>query len=508
MRGPHTLVTALAHNAVTRARQPALIDSSGTVDYAELDDRSAAVAHALRSAGVDVGDRVLYLAQDTIAAYELLFGCARIGAILVPVNWRLAAAEIGYILEHSAVRLVVTDIPDRLGAYPATMVELPDYPKWRDGARGTVPEPCPATADTPVMQMYTSGTTGRPKGVVLAHRTFFAVRSLLDEAGLDWIDWRDEDVSLAALPSFHIGGMWWVVQGLNSGVTTVVLPVFTAAAAVAAVRDHGVTTSCFVPAMLQLMLSEPGTGPADFGSLRKIVYGGSPIGPDLLARAVDTFGCDFAQIYGLTETGNTAICLPPEDHRPGRGLLHAAGRPYPGVGIQIRRPDGTAAAPGESGEVLLRSPARMVEYFADPAATAATVTEDGWVRTGDAGYLDDDGYLVIRDRVKDLIIVAGENVYPAEVEKALGAHPDVHDCAVVGAPDDRWGERVHAFVVARPGSGLTTRDLMRFLTGRLAGFKVPARYDFVEAIPRNPSGKTLRRELRERFWADRDRRVN
>jgi long-chain acyl-CoA synthetase len=150
----------------------------------------------------------------------------------------------------------------------------------------------------------------------------------------------------------------------------------------------------------------------------------------------------------------------------------------------------------------------MVEYFADPAATAATVTEDGWVRTGDAGYLDDDGYLVIRDRVQDLIIVAGENVYPAEVEKALGAHPDVHDCAVVGAPDDRWGERVHAFVVARPGTGLTTRDLMRFLTGRLAGFKVPARYDFVEAIPRNPSGKILRRELRERFWADRDRRVN
>lgn len=508
MRGPHTLVAALARNAATRAQHPALIDSSGAVNYAELESRSMAVARALRSAGVGAGDRVLYLAQDTSAVYELLFGCARIGAVLVPVNWRLATPEVGYILEHSNVRLAVTDTADRLGDFHATVVELAAYPRWRDGARGTGPELFPATTDTPVVQMYTSGTTGRPKGVVLAHRTFFAVRSLLDEAGLDWIDWCEEDVNLIALPSFHIGGMWWATQGLNAGVSTVVLPAFTAAAAVAAVRDHGITVSCFVPAMLLLMLSEPGAAPADFASLRKIVYGGSPIGPELLARAVDTFGCDFAQIYGLTETGNTAICLPPADHRPVHRRLHAAGRPYPGVGVQIRRPDGTAATPGESGEVLLRSPAQMVEYFADPAATAAAVTEDGWVRTGDAGYLDDAGYLVIRDRVKDLIIVAGENVYPAEVEKAIAAHPDVHDCAVVGVPDDRWGERVHAFVVARPGTGLTPRHLVRFLTGRLAGFKVPSCYDFVETIPRNPSGKVLRRALRERFWAERDRRVN
>ncbi|MCX0272953.1 AMP-binding protein [Nocardia zapadnayensis] len=508
MRGPHTLVAALAHNAATRTRWPALIDGSGPVEYGVLEARSRAVARALRAAGIEAGDRVLYLAQDTVAVYELLYGCARIGAVLIPVNWRLTTTEIGFILDHSGVRFVVTETPDRLGKTCATVVTLPDYPAWRDAAPEAVSEDFPATTDTPVVQMYTSGTTGRPKGVVLAHRTFFAVRTLLDEAGLDWIDWRADDVGLIALPSFHIGGMWWATQGLNAGVTSVVLPSFTAAGAVASVRDHGITTSCFVPAMLLLMLSEPDTGPADFASLRKIVYGGSPIGPDLLARAVETFGCDFAQIYGLTETGNTAICLPPADHRPGRRMLHAAGRPYPGVGVQIRRLDGMAADPGESGEVLLHSPARMVEYFADPDATAATVTVDGWVRTGDAGYLDDEGYLVIRDRVKDLIIVAGENVYPAEVEKAIGAHPDVHDCAVVGAPDDRWGERVHAFVVPRPGTGLTTRGLVRFLTGRLAGFKVPSRYDFVEVIPRNPSGKILRRELRERFWADRDRRVN
>lgn len=505
MSAPHTLPAALRDNAATRPHHPAVIDRAGSVDYAGLSARAAAVASALRSAGIGAGDRVMYQGEDTAAVYELLYGCARLGAVLVPVNWRLAAAELGCIVDHSGVRLIVTDAPDRLGTLRAGVVSLPDYPAWRDAAAAADPGEFPATADTPIVQMYTSGTTGRPKGVVLAHRTFFAVRALLDDAGLDWIDWRTGDMSLIALPSFHIGGMWWATQGLNAGITAVVLPTFTAAGAVAAVREHGVTTSCFVPAMLSLMLSEPGTGPADFASLRKIVYGGSPIGPDLLTRSVETFGCEFAQIYGLTETGNTAICLPPADHRPGRHLLHAAGRPYPGVDVLIRRADGTPAAPEESGEVLLRSPAQMVEYYADPAATAATVTDDGWVRTGDAGYLDDAGYLVLRDRVEDLIIVGGENVYPAEVEKAIGAHPDVFDCAVVGAPDDRWGERVHAFVVVRTGTWLTAPDLVRFLTGRLAGFKLPSRFDFVEVIPRNPSGKILRRELRERFRSDRER---
>ncbi|WP_446223083.1 AMP-binding protein [Nocardia sp. IBHARD005] len=501
-----TLMAALTGHARSTPDRTAVADSAGPVSYAQLLDRSASVATALRAAGVEAGDRVVHLAKDTTAVYELLYGCARIGAILVPVNWRLAPGEVDYILGHSAARVVVTDDPARAGT-DRIVVSVNEFAAWRD-TRGPVGADIAETPDTPIVQMYTSGTTGRAKGVVLAHRTFFAIRDLLDAAGLDWIDWHEGDVNLIALPSFHIGGLWWATQGLNAGVTNIVLPVFTAPGAVAAIRAHAVTTSCFVPAMLLLMLSEPGVRPADFASLRKIVYGGSPIGPDLLSRAVDTFGCDFAQIYGLTETGNTAICLPAADHRPGQQRLHAAGRPYPGVDVQIRAEDGTPSGAGESGEVFLLSPARMLEYAGDPAATAATLSADGWVATGDAGYLDADGYLVIRDRVKDLIIVAGENVYPAEVEKAINAHPAVHDCAVVGVPDDRWGERVHAFVVARPGAELGTRDLVRFLTGRLAGFKVPSRYEFVDTIPRNPSGKILRRELRRRFWAGRDRLVN
>ncbi|BBY65597.1 AMP-binding protein [Mycolicibacterium helvum] len=498
------LVSALERNAQTAGDSVALISGSARVSFAELLERSIAVSRALVAARVGPGDRVVHVATDSVAFYELLYGCARVGVVLVPINWRLAADEVDYIVEHSRARIVVTD---RTDLRADNVLGTDAFAAWRDSApAGELPD-LPIDRDTPVVQMYTSGTTGRPKGVVLAHRTFNSVRELLDDAELNWIDWAGSDVSLIALPAFHIGGMWWATQALNGGIPSVVIPRFTASDAIAAIRDHGVTVSCFVPAMLLMMLSEPGLAASDFTTLRKITYGGSPIGPDLLSQAIVTFGCEFAQIYGLTETGNTAVCLPPSEHLPGRARLHAAGRPYPGVCVAIRGPQGMELPAGVSGEVYLRSPAQMLEYFGDPVATAETIV-DGWIRTGDAGYLDDDGFLVIRDRVKDLIIVAGENVYPAEVEKAINAHPGVHDSAVVGAPDDRRGECIHAFVVAKPGEEVQTGELERFLRQRLARFKLPGRYEFIDAIPRNPSGKILRRTLREQFWKELERQVN
>lgn len=490
------LVTRLDQQPHSTGTRVALIFGAERVTFAELSRRSVAVAHALLAAGVGPGDRVVHVATDSPALYELLYGCARIGAVLIPVNWRLAADEIEFIVEHSGARLLITERTD-LNAEKT--VQITDFACWRDTPHATALPDINIDRDTPVLQMYTSGTTGRPKGVVLAHRSFNAVRELLDDSGLDWLDWRPDDVSLIALPAFHIGGMWWATQALNSGVTSVVIPRFTAAGAVAAIRDHGVTVTCFVPAMILMLLSESGVTAADLATLRKIAYGGSPIGPDLLARAIEAIDCRFAQIYGLTETGNTAVCLPPDQHLPGRARLAAAGRPYPGVAVAIRDDAGNELPLGVSGEVYLRSPAQMIEYFADPVATAATIV-DGWIRTGDAGYLDEDGFLVIRDRVKDLIIVSGENVYPAEVEKVINSHPGVHDCAVIGVPDERRGERVHAFVTARAGAELSSDDLSALLTRKLARFKVPSRYEFVESIPRNPSGKILRRELREQFW--------
>ncbi|BAX90238.1 long-chain-fatty-acid--CoA ligase [Mycobacterium shigaense] len=498
------LISTLEQNLRRGGDRTALIFGSTRVSFAELARRSTAASRALATAGVGPGDRVVHVAADSPALYELLYGCARLGAVVVPVNWRLAADEIDYIIGHAGARVLITDRTDLTAEI---VVGVDSYAAWRDRS-GTAELPeVVVDRDTPVVQMYTSGTTGRPKGVVLAHRTFIAVRELLDAAGLDWIDWQDGDVSLIALPGFHIGGMWWATQALNKGIPSVVIPRFKATAAIAAIRDNGVTVSCFVPAMLLMMLSEAGLTESDFATVRKIVYGGSPIGPDLLSQALETFGCDFAQIYGLTETGNTAICLPPSEHLPGRARLHAAGRPYPGVEVAVCGPNGTELPPGSCGEVYLRSPAQMLEYFGNPTATAETIV-DGWIRTGDVGYLDEDGFLVIRDRVKDLIIVTGENVYPAEIEKAINGHPAVHDSAVVGAPDIQRGECIHAFVVAKPDKDLQIDDLAQFLAQRLARFKVPATFHVTEGIPRNPSGKILRRELREQFWAGTGRQVN
>ncbi|BBY60555.1 AMP-binding protein [Mycolicibacterium sarraceniae] len=505
MGGSHfDLVSTLERNVRLSGDRTALIFGAMRVSFTELAARSVSVSRALAGAGITAGDRVVYVATDSPVLYELLYGCARLGAVLVPVNWRLATDEVDYIIDHAGARILVTDRTDLTAD---VVIAAEDFTAWRDGAFALdIPE-FAADRDTPVVQMYTSGTTGRPKGVVLAHRTFTAIRELLDDAGLDWVDWRDDDVSLIALPGFHIGGMWWATQALNRGIPSVVIPRFGASDAVTTIRENGVTVSCFVPAMLLMMVSEPGVAASNFVTIRKIVYGGSPIGPELLAQAIDVFACDFAQIYGLTETGNTAVCLPPSEHLPGRERLYAAGRPYPGVAVAIRDPAGTDLPPGCCGEVYLRSPAQMLEYFGNPAATAETIV-DGWIRTGDAGYLDDDGFVVIRDRVKDLIIVSGENVYPAEVEKAINAHPSVHDSAVVGAPDVRRGECIHAFIVAKPGADLRIDDLEQFLMRRVARFKLPGTFHIVDTIPRNPSGKILRRTLREQFWAGRERQIN
>ncbi|WP_055468026.1 AMP-binding protein [Streptomyces ardesiacus] len=492
-----TLHAALSAQAARRPERIAVHCQDRTVTYAELYARALRTAAALHEAGVRPGDRVAHLARDSEHYYVLLFACAMTGAVLVPVNWRLGGEEIEHILRDSDARLLFADTAhDGIPTVP---------PGWAEAA-GEPPR-FEATADTPVVQIYTSGTTGLPKGVVLAHRTFFAVRAALDSEGLDWIDWRDDDISLICVPGFHVGGLWWAAQGFAAGVTNVVMPAFTGGTAVELVRTHRATTTCVVPAMLQMMLSESPEDPASLRSLRKVVYGGAPISETLLRQGLDRIGADFAQIYGLTETGNTACCLPPSEHVPGSPRLAAAGRPYPGFAVRITDERGAPLPVGEVGEVRLRTGARMLGYHGRPEATEETL-QDGWIVTGDAGYLDEEGYLYLCDRIKDTIIVAGENVYPAAVENALAAHPAVREAAAVAVPDERWGEAVHAFVVLEPGAAATPRELMLALRGRLADFQLPAGYTFVPSLPRNASGKILRRELRQPYWVDRQRQVN
>jgi acyl-CoA synthetase (AMP-forming)/AMP-acid ligase II len=512
MATPDTLRATVSAHAARRPEHPALVCGRRVLTYAELDERTDRLAGALHAAGAAPGTRIAHFAHDSERYYELLLACAKTGAVLVPVDWRLTATEVEHILTDSGARLLFTDstsAPVAAGAARhldhTVCLDTPGADRWWTGA--------PAldhAADDPeraLVQMYTSGTTGAPKGVVLADRTFAAIAHLLAEHDLDWIDWRQDDRSLLGVPGFHVGGIWWATQGLRAGVTNVVVPAFDSRHVVEVIRTLRITTTCMVPAMLRMLVDEPGAGPADFTSLRKVVYGGSPISDVLLTRCLTTFDCDLAQIYGLTESGNTAVCLPPAEHRPGSPRLGAAGLPYPGVAVKVVDDTGTPLPAGSTGQVCLRTPARMIGYWNQPEKTANTLV-DGWVHTGDAGYLDEDGFLYICDRIGDTIIVAGENVYPAEVEKALCRHPDVRDAAVVGAPDDTWGESIHAFVVPRESGALTTVALSRFLRTELAGFKVPTHYEFTDALPRNPSGKILRRALRDELWTTRQRKVN
>ncbi|PRH79041.1 long-chain fatty acid--CoA ligase [Streptomyces solincola] len=509
---PRTLVHTARLHAARRPEAAAVVCEGRTLTYAELHRRSNRIAHALRAAGLVEGDRVAFLGKESEHYYEALFACAKTGTVLVPVNWRLTAPEVGHILQDSGTRLLLLD-----DACATTAEALPTEPSrivvpvgsvaaWSAGHDDT-DTGFEADADMPLAQLYTSGTTGLPKGVVLAHRSFFAIRDALAEAGLDWLDWRADDISLVGIPGFHVGGLWWAAQNLDAGATVVVMPAFTARQALDLIRGLGVTTACVVPAMLRMMLTEPGASARDFTTLRKTVYGGSPISEALLEESLAVLDCEFAQIYGLTETGNTAVCLPPAAHVPGGPLMQSAGRPYPGVRVKILDERGRELPPGEVGEVCLHTPARMVAYWGLPDQTGETLV-DGWIHTGDAGYQDADGYLFIRDRIKDAVLVAGENVYPAEVENALESHPRVAEAVVVGAPDERWGECVHAFVVPGPGRPPTAGELHTHLVPRLAAFKLPARYELIDAVPRNPSGKILRRELRDRFWADAARNVN
>jgi len=442
---PRTVHEVIARHARERPDHPAIIAGDRRLTYGELNRQSSTTANAMHRSSVEAGDRVGYLGKESEQYYDVLFACAKTGAVLTPINWRLKPAEIHHILHDSGATLLFAD--DEFLTLAAKMkADLPRLRRivpigaineWR-GADSTPLNP-PFDEEHPIAQVYTSGTTGSPKGAVLPHRSFFAIRNALADAGLDWIDWRQDDIGLIGIPGFHVGGLWWAVQGFGAGITMVSVPVFAGHKVVRLIRDLGVTTACVVPAQMQMMLAPPRPRREDFASLRKVVYGGSPISEALLSRSIEMFDCEFAQIYGLTECGNTAVCLPPAEHVVGGRRMQAAGRPYPGVGLKVLDEHGAPVGPGVVGEVWLRSPATMLEYWGLPEATRRTIV-DGWVRTDDAGYLDAEGFLFIRDRVKDTIVVAGENVYPAPQPERQAPAPRAAG-TLLGTP--------------RPPSGLT-----------------------------------------------------
>ncbi|HEY7010581.1 MAG TPA: AMP-binding protein, partial [Jatrophihabitantaceae bacterium] len=347
-----------------------------------------------------------------------------------------------------------------------------------------------------LLQIYTSGTTGVPKGVQLTLSNLAYTEEGVAAEGL-----AADSVVLNALPTFHIAGQGWAISALIAGAHTIMVPEFVPGELVELMESERVTNAFMVPAMLRVLTSLPGIDERDFSALRMICYGASPITPAVLRRSMQVFGCQFAQLYGMTETSGVTTMLRPEDHDPDgprEGLLRSAGLPQPFTEVRVVDVDSGEVLPAdEVGEIQTRSPYATVGYWNRPADTAALYTADGWLRSGDAGYLDADGYLFISDRIKDMVITGGENVYPVEVEAVLADHPAVAEVAVIGTPDAKWGEAVTAVVVLRPGAAATEAELVAFTSGRLASYKKPRIVRFVDVLPRNPSGKVLKRELRD-----------
>jgi long-chain acyl-CoA synthetase len=505
-----TIIEAVQHQAEQRPDDIALVYENRTMTFGDLDTRSTRVACALHQAGVGHGDRVAFLDKNVPEFLDLLLGACKLGAVLVPVNWRLAPAEIAFIVSDACAKVLVVG-DDFRAAVGSTAVETvgvgPELEAWLAAAPASTPPAAPSPGDVAV-QMYTSGTTGLPKGAMLTHDNLVAQL----QAGVEVMGYDDRSVNLTVMPLFHIAGAVNLLLGVWLGCRTILHREFVPAEVLSSVTHDRVTHTIFVPAVIQALLGTPGITGADLTSFRTILYGASPISESTLDRAMEVFGCDFVQAYGLTETTGMAVCLSREDHR--RRLEHperlrAAGRVVAGMELRVVDPLSGADQPvGAVGEVWLRGGLVMAGYWHRPDETARAITDGGWFHSGDAGYLDADGYLYIHDRVKDMIISGGENIYPAEVENVLMAHPAVADVGVIGVPDDKWGETVKAVVVPVPGADATATELIDWCRQRLAAFKCPTSIDWLDALPRNPSGKILKRQLREPYWAGRERRVN
>jgi fatty-acyl-CoA synthase len=331
------------------------------------------------------------------------------------------------------------------------------------------------------------------------------MKSAFDQSD-DWAGWQRDEHVLLCMPLFHIAGVNVGLIGLFKGCKVTVLPEVDPAEILRLIEVEKVNVLFMVPAVILFIMQQPNIGEADVSSVRQVIYGAAPIAEELLVQASAKFKCDFVQVYGLTETTGGGTNLKPADHDPARNKLRSCGKPNKGVEVRIVDENGKDVAQGEVGEIVMRGATIMKAYWNKPEATKDAI-RDGWFYSGDAGFLDEEGYVFIHDRVKDMIVSGGENVYPAEVENALFAHPQIADVAVIGVPDEKWGEAVKACVVAAAGADLSEEDIIAFARERIAGYKLPKSVDFIEALPRNPSGKILRRELREPYWKDQERRV-
>jgi fatty-acyl-CoA synthase len=520
------ILTDMLHRQLRLRRDHVAMTFAGRAfTYGQMSERVHRAANALLGLGVHKGERVAVLAHNSNHFLELYFANAHVGSVTTPLNYRLTPPELEYIINDSeAVAMIVAE--SLVPAIDSIRARLPkvrhwvcigaerpgyiDYETWIGAASDAPPQETVHENDL-VWQMYTSGTTGRPKGAMITHRNLLT--NVL-QLGFEVEEMSDKDRTLVVAPLFHAAAVIASMVTLARGARVVIQKEFLPQEIVKAFDEEGVTHALFVPAMILFLLNMPGIEQVNFGTLRHVLYGAAPIPLEVLRRAMALFQCKFVQGFGQTESVAVLTSLRAEDHALEGAdeakiirRLQSCGRELFGTEVRIVDAQGEEVPRGEVGEIVARGDQVMRGYWKLPEATAEAL-RGGWLHTGDLGTMDEDGYVYVVDRLKDMIVSGAENIFPREIEELLFQHPAIADVAVIGVPSDEWGEEPKAIVVLKPGAKPTEAEILGYCEGKLARFKWPRSVEFVASLPRNPAGKVLKRELREPYWKGKSRRVN
>jgi acyl-CoA synthetase (AMP-forming)/AMP-acid ligase II len=514
----------LSRSARTFPDRPALVYGRQVSTYVHFNGRANRLANALHRLGVARGERVAILMNNCPAMLEALYACFKLGCAAVPINFRLHPNEFAFIIDHSEAGAVIvspefneplTEIRERIPAARHLVTtagacgELLDYESLLAGETDRW-EDIDVEPDDPAWLFYTSGTTGAPKGAMLTHRNLLAMTMGYYADICPGL--AERDVILHAAPLSHGSGLW-ALPNIAKAAKNVIFESnsFTPEKVLALIQEHRVTNMFCVPIMVKLMMESPLVDRCDHGSLKAVCYGGGPMMVTDILQAMETFGPVLVNLYGQGESPMTISALRQGDHVPDGSdkqmeRLGSAGTPRTDVEVKIFDEEDREVPVGEIGEIVTRSDVVMKGYWRNSEATAKTL-RNGWLHTGDVGRLDENGYVFLMDRSKDMIVSGGENIYPREIEEVLARHPAVREVVVIGVPDSRWGEAIKAVVARREDASATEDELIAFCKDRIASYKKPKSVEFVDEIPKSNYGKLLKRELREKYWLDADRRI-